>query len=116
MNNQLDIGLINHNSKLRMFNFQTCLNVVNDPKSEERLDKSECTICFYKANTSGWAMTQHSCKICGLDLIAKKQGIGRICLQCAKNNNLCKICLCDLEFKYRSNSQEESNIEILNAI
>lgn len=99
---KLENNLINHSSKLRIRDHKICLNVVNDPDIEERLNESECVICFYKARTNGHAMTQYSCKICDLDLIAKKQGIGKICLQCAKDNHLCKICLCDLKFEYRT--------------
>ena len=77
-------------------------NIRSDRLKQERLDKSECKICFYvSGRMGGCAMTQRPCSICGKDYWYGSTCTDALCMECAREHELCKHCGADRELRER---------------
>lgn len=73
--------------------------VDEDPKKAERLDASECVMCFEQPRIGGAAMTFWQCAFCDEQLNSGSTNIDVMCIRCAKSAGLCKHCGADLNLK-----------------
>jgi len=74
-----------------------------DDKKKERLEKCECRTCFYINNyrIGGAAMTTAWCRICGAEMGFGSTSVDDLCLECAKEHRLCKVCSASIDGKKR---------------
>jgi hypothetical protein len=68
-------------------------NYDNDDLKDVRLRKYECKVCTYiSSNMAFQAFTNTLCRICGKEMIFSSSDTDNLCVECAKENNLCKHC------------------------
>lgn len=73
----------------------------NDPYKQERIEASECIVCFKSDRIGGAAMTNIPCGLCVKVMGFSSTNVDYICIDCARKNNLCKHCGADMELKDR---------------
>ena len=79
-----------------------------DSRKKERLVKYECKACFYiNGRIGGAAMTNRDCMSCGKTETYASTVTDVLCMDCAKEHNLCKHCGGDIEMKVRRNMSYE---------
>lgn len=77
-------------------------NVMNDPEKKKRIEKQECSYCYYmKQKVGGAAVTFLQCGLCENQLTSGSICVDVLCLDCAKEQRLCKHCGGDIEMKHR---------------
>jgi len=87
------------NSYLRNL-LQEAESIKTDDDKKNRLEKSECKMCFYrKGRIGGCAMTEQPCGICGIPVMYGSTCTDVLCLNCAKEHELCKHCGADRELR-----------------
>lgn len=76
--------------------------IIHDTDKQARLQSCRCQACFYvRSGISGAAMTYRECGICGKDELYGSTNTDSLCIECAKENGLCKHCGGDIEMKTR---------------
>jgi hypothetical protein len=73
--------------------------IENDSRKEERIKKQYCKSCFYQSGMAGQAFTNRECMCCGENQIYSSTSTDALCIDCAKEHNLCKHCGGDLEMR-----------------
>tara|TARA_Y100000310_G_scaffold342020_1_gene443365 strand:- start:910 stop:1257 length:348 start_codon:yes stop_codon:yes gene_type:complete len=65
-----------------------------DANKHERLEKSECKVCYYlyPSRIGGNVTTVCHCGICGKEMRFGNTCVDEICLDCAKEHRLCCHC------------------------
>ena len=91
------------------------VDLQTDPRKAERLKAQECIACFYRGRIGGATMTERPCGVCD-----KVQGYGStatdaLCLECAKQHDLCKHCGGDINMRVRRKWPEVSRKENFHA-
>lgn len=65
----------------------------NDKSYKDRINEQECKVCTYiNDGFAGQAFTDSHCGICGKKMTFPTTDTDKICIDCAKENNLCKHC------------------------
>lgn len=73
-----------------------------DPERDRRLERGECKFCYYLAGRiGGQAMTTSSCLVCEERILNSSTCIGKICVPCSQEHNLCTHCGADIELRSR---------------
>lgn len=75
-----------------------------DPQKKERLEASECVVCFtgYGSGRAGGAMcTTVLCCFCEKEIHFGSTCIDIACVDCAKKHGICKHCGGDVNLKHR---------------
>lgn len=67
-----------------------------DPDKESRLANLMCKPCHYKVAIAGQAFTKAICHGCGEEMMFSNTNTHALCQKCAKDNNMCTRCGCDL--------------------
>jgi hypothetical protein len=103
---KLDSHSVLFEGSMRRSHLNSLLREADDIRSDrlkkERLEKSECKICFYvTGRIGGSAMTQRPCGICGKDEWYGSTCTDALCINCAKEHELCKYCGADRELRER---------------
>lgn len=75
--------------------------LVDDPDRAERTAKQSCKACYYFTQIGGAAITTRPCMCCGKDQIYGSTNTDALCLDCAKNHDLCKKCGGDIKMNSR---------------
>lgn len=78
--------------------------IKKDLRKEERIKKQYCKSCFYRTVMAGQAFTHRECMCCGEDQIYASTSTDALCLECAKEQGLCKRCGGD--FNMRANRRK----------
>lgn len=76
----------------------------DDADQKSRHEASECVVCYvpYGAGRMGGATsTSRPCAICATILNFGNTCIDMLCVDCARENQLCKHCGGDVDLKYR---------------
>lgn len=73
----------------------------NDPNRDERLEHSECVICFGASRIGGATCTSRQCGLCDCIVRSGNTNVDVLCIACAKGNGLCKHCGADIDLKNR---------------
>lgn len=69
-----------------------------DLKKEKREKQHLCKYCFYlKSNLSGQAFTASNCRMCDKETIFPTTQTDVLCIDCAKENGLCKECGAEMD-------------------
>ena len=65
-----------------------------DNKKKKRIKECMCKYCTYINNKMIVmdAFFTTTCDICGKEVVSANSNVDKICLDCAKKNNLCKHC------------------------
>jgi hypothetical protein len=80
------------------------LNMLNDPRKDERLEKPECVFCFYYGDgrrIGGARCTTQECGLCDKSVHSGSTNVDVLCQSCAKANELCRHCGADLKLRVR---------------
>lgn len=73
-----------------------------DPDKKARRKKQECMPCFYnKARIGGSAMTDTNCRLCDTEMMFGNTCVDALCLECAKEKDLCKYCGGDYRLRFK---------------
>ena len=72
-----------------------------DPDRARRLLASECVVCYGQPRIGGAACTYSACPLCGERISSSNTNIDALCLNCAKENSLCRHCGADIELRGR---------------
>jgi hypothetical protein len=84
-------------STIRLYN-----QYMTDPEQKQRLEKQECTVCFYAdSRIGGAAMTSSNCAGCNKPMGFGSTCVDLLCQDCACKLRLCKHCGADMEYKMR---------------
>ena len=76
-------------------------NLETDPRKAERIEKSECVVCFYGSRIGGASMTNRECMSCGKNELYPSTATDVLCMGCAKKHDLCKHCGADIKLRVR---------------
>jgi hypothetical protein len=65
-----------------------------DTEKADRLKRRECRRCFYlrSPKIGGAAMTLWACGICSKEQMHSSTAVPRVCLDCAKDHEVCAEC------------------------
>ena len=95
-----------HRTHFALSYAQRATKNVEDLKQDARRDKrreaGECKTCFYlkSARVGGAELTKAACRMCGREMIlATAATPPEICSDCAKENELCRMCMADQELR-----------------
>lgn len=92
---------ISFNTEMREMQWKALKDVVAciqiDPSKKERLKMQFCRYCFYKENFAGSAFTEYVCEICKKHSMWHNTNIPDLCMECAKDNNLCAQCGAEMD-------------------
>jgi len=65
----------------------------HDPRALARHQASTCRTCFYlDAGLAGQAFTHYHCEACGHEDLWHTTAIPRLCLPCARSQEVCQHC------------------------
>ena len=82
--------------------YEDCKKVIEDPDKKNRLEKSECVLCYYYyGKIGGSVMTSTECGSCNKELSFGNTCVDVLCPECAKKYRVCRHCGADLELKSR---------------
>lgn len=77
--------------------------LTNDPEREKRLERHECKACFYGGRVygrlAGAACTTQPCACCDKPQTYGSTATDALCLPCAKEGDLCKRCMGDIDMR-----------------
>lgn len=86
------------------------LNLANDPRKKDRLEKSFCKNCYYQpSRIAGQAVTERPCGICEEIQWYSSTYTFVICSNCAKENELCNECGADVHLRPRRKYEPKKN-------
>jgi len=80
--------------------------VLADPDSIKRVKASECLVCFYGSRIGGACCASQRCGLCDKEMSTCTDNF---CLECARQNDLCKHCGGDIDLKYRRKTWPAAN-------
>lgn len=74
-----------------------------DSDRKKRLKSNLCKHCYYLRGSilAGQAFTSTTCIICVDEMRFSSTHVDKLCTTCAKEHNLCRQCLSDIDFKKR---------------
>jgi|SRR5699024_7370495 len=75
--------------------------VASDTRKAERLSRQECKGCFYASRFGGAAITRRACMSCGEDQMYGSTATDVLCIECAKQHDLCAHCGGDIKMRVR---------------
>ena len=76
-------------------------NLKNDPDHKKRMERQECSYCFYGSRFGGSAMTYQPCMCCGSQQVYSNTSTDVLCKMCAIAGALCKHCGADINLRTR---------------
>ena len=84
--------------------------VKNDVRRAERVKAGKCPSCFYlrHGRIGCAAMTTQPCMCCGKDQVYGSTATDVLCLECAKEHDLCKQCGGDREMRVKRRNWPKS--------
>jgi hypothetical protein len=81
---------------------EVCFNLTTDPKKAERLEKSQCVVCFYARGRMGAAVvTTAQCGVCDRTIHSGNSCVGVVCVECGKAHEFCTYCGGDIRMRTR---------------
>ena len=74
-----------------------------DSDRKKRLKEKLCKHCYYLrgAIIAGQAFTTTTCTICVVEMTFSSTHTDKLCTTCAKEHNLCRQCMSDIDYKKR---------------
>lgn len=78
-----------------------CRKVVDDADRLNRWKVQECQRCYYNGKVGGQMITHSKCKSCEKELQFPSTNVDRLCIECAREQQVCKHCGADMELKNR---------------
>ncbi len=80
---------------------QKCYTIANDIDKDLRVLQQECVICFNDFRIGGTTSTITECALCDKEIFYANTNIDILCIDCAKEHNLCKHCGADINLEHR---------------
>ena len=80
--------------------------ITDDTERAARLQVMECVMCHKAGRIGGASMTSAGCGACGAVMRFCSTSTDCLCLECAKEHNLCKHCGSDIDLKQRRKNRE----------
>ena len=71
----------------------------NDSDKDGRLLRQRCKACHYFTGIAGQAFTTQPCACCGKPQTYSSRSTDVLCMECAKEHDLCKHCGGDIEMR-----------------
>ena len=103
---KIDLDSVNNSTYRANYRKKSILEqaeqLTNDPEKEKRMEKHQCPICFYvSGRPGGSACSSRTCAFCEKELSSGNTCVDVLCIDCAKNYNLCVYCGGDVHLKSR---------------
>lgn len=73
-------------------------NVTKDPRKDIRILSRKCEPCYYAQVVVCHAFRPYTCICCDGSFQHPNSNIPLMCAECAKENNLCAQCGCDVNY------------------
>lgn len=86
--------------------------LTEDTFKKERLAEQNCKCCFYGSRIGGAAMTTQPCMCCHKPVMYGSTATDALCMDCARENELCKRCGGDIELRTRRKDWPTAKVDV----
>lgn len=86
--------------------------ISDDTDKQRRLVEQNCKRCFYGSRIGGAAMTTQPCMCCHTQVMYGSTATDALCMDCAKENDLCKRCGGDIELRTRRKDWPTAKVDV----
>lgn len=86
--------------------------IIEDTEKAKRIAKQNCKRCFYGSRFGGQAITEQPCMCCHKSMMYGSTATDALCMDCAKENALCKCCGGDIELRARRKDWPVAKVDV----
>lgn len=106
------IGWTERSKAMIQDQLQRAERIANDTDRAKRLDVQNCKCCFYNGRMGGAAMTTQPCMCCHKPVMYGSTATDALCMDCAREHDLCKWCGGDIELRARRKEWPSAKVQV----